>query len=94
MWILGQLPKYQMLKKLEEEVEKWQIADSSTTAIPALHYIAITTQSSPGKNGKYRLRMPFKQIDTKMSWAKSINAIVFLDVQVGQSTVEEEVNLQ
>ena len=92
MGILGQLPKYQMLKKLEEEVKQWQIADSSTTAIPALHYIAITAQSSPGKNGKYRLRMPFKQIDTIMSWAKSINAIVFLDVQVGQSTVEEEVN--
>jgi hypothetical protein len=35
--------------------------------------------------------MPFKQIDTIISWAKPINALVFLDVQVGHSTVKDEV---
>ena len=35
--------------------------------------------------------MPHKQLDTIVSWAKSIGGIVFLDVQVGQSTVKEEV---
>ncbi len=92
MGILGELPKDQMLKKLQGEVANWQRADSTTQAIPALHYIAITAQSKPGKNNKYRLRMPFKQIDTVISWAKSINAIVFLDIQIGQSTVKEEVS--
>ena len=92
MGILGELPKDQMLKKLQGEVANWQRADSTTQAIPALHYIAITAQGKPGKNCKYRLRMPFKQIDTVISWAKSINAIVFLDVQIGQSTVKEEVS--
>jgi len=92
MGILGELPKDQMLKKLQGEVANWQRADSTTQAIPALHYIAITAQGKPGKNYKYRLRMPFKQIDTVISWAKSINAIVFLDVQIGQSTVKEEVS--
>jgi hypothetical protein len=92
MGILGELPKDQMLKKLQGEVANWQLADNTTQAIPALHYIAITAQGKPGKNNKYRLRMPFKQIDTVISWAKSINAIVFLDVQIGQSTVKEEVS--
>jgi hypothetical protein len=39
----------------------------------------------------HRMRMPFKQIDTIISWAKPINALVFLDVQVGHSTVKAEV---
>nr|WP_315189525.1 hypothetical protein [uncultured Flavobacterium sp.] len=91
MGILGELPKKEMLQKLQNEVAKWQSADASVKTIPALHYIAITAQSSHGKNNKHRLRMPFHQIDTVLSWAKSINALVFLDIQVGQSTINEEV---
>jgi hypothetical protein len=80
-----------MLAKLQGEVAKWQAADSTVKAIPALHYIAVTAQGEPGKNSMHRLRMPFKQIDTIISWAKPINALVFLDIQVGHSTVKSEV---
>ena len=59
--------------------------------IPALHYIAVTAQLSPGKGNKYRLRMPFHQIDSILSMAREINALVFLDVQVGKSSLEEEI---
>ena len=90
MGILGELPKEEMLKKLKGEVAKWQAADSSVTTIPALHYIATTAQRSPGKANLHRLRMPFKQIDTIMNWAKSINALVFLDIQVAHSSVKVE----
>jgi hypothetical protein len=90
MGILGELPKDQMLKKLQQEVDKWKAADSSTPAIPALHYIAVTAQSSPGKGGKHRLRMPFHQIDTIVKWANEIHGLAFLDIQVGGSTVKEE----
>ncbi|NDP25861.1 MAG: hypothetical protein GZ087_00315 [Flavobacterium sp.] len=91
MGILGELPKKEMLKKLQSEVTKWQEADSTIKTIPALHYIAITAQGAPGKSNLHRMRMPFKQIDTIVSWAKSINAIVFLDIQVGHSSVKDEV---
>ena len=91
MGILGELPRKEMLAKLQGEVAKWQAADSSVKTIPALHYIAVTAQGAPGKNNMHRLRMPFKQIDTVISWAKPINALVFLDIQVGHSTVKSEV---
>lgn len=91
MGILGELPKDAMLKKLKEEVARWQAADSTTKAIPALHYIAITAQGSPGKANLHRLRMSFHQIDTILDWAKPIDALVFLDVQVGHSSVKTEV---
>jgi len=90
MGILGELPRKQMLAKLQGEVKKWQAADSSIEVIPALHYIAITAQQSPGKGGNYRLRMPFHQIDSVISMAKDINALVFLDIQVGLSNMQKE----
>ena len=91
MGIFGEIPRADMIKKLQGEVAKWQKADPSIKAIPALHYIAVTAQGAPGKDNKHRMRMPFKQIDTILSWAKPINALVFVDIQVGHSTVKDEV---
>lgn len=91
MGILGELPKEQMLAKLKREVANWQKADSSIPVIPALHYIAVTAQGQPGKGGMHRLRMPFHQIDTIINWAKEIDALVFLDIQVGHSTLSSEI---
>ncbi len=92
MGVLGALPKNQMISLLKEETAKWRAADSVVPPIPALHYIAITAQGKPGKQNKYRQRMPHRHIDTILSWAKEIDGIVFLDVQIGQSTVIDEVN--
>jgi hypothetical protein len=91
MGILGELPPDQMLAKLQQEVTKWQQADTMIEVIPALHYIAVTAQGYAGKDGKHRLRMPFHQIDSVLNMAKRINAIVFLDVQVGLSNVQDEI---
>ncbi|MEO8111236.1 MAG: hypothetical protein ABI594_14430 [Ginsengibacter sp.] len=91
MGILGEIPKDEMLKKLQGEVAKWQAADTTIPVIPALHYVAVTAQGAPGKDAKYRYRMPSSQMDTIVNWAKEINALVFLDIQVGHSFVKDEV---
>ncbi len=91
MGILGELSRKEMLAKLKQEVANWQKADSVLEVIPALHYIAVTAQQAPGKGNKYRLRMPFHQIDSVLSMAKEINALVFIDIQVGHSTLQQEV---
>lgn len=92
MGILGEIPRAQMIKQLQGEVAKWNAADPTVKAIPAFHYIAVTAQGSPGKDKMHRMRMPFKQIDTVLKWAKPIDALVFLDIQVGHSTVKTEVS--
>lgn len=91
MGILGEFPADQVLQKLQAEVANWQAADSVLEVVPALHYIAVTAQQTPGKAGKYRLRMPFHQIDSVLKMAKKIDALVFVDIQVGLSTLEQEV---
>jgi hypothetical protein len=93
MGVLGQYPRKTMLSKLKEEVKNWEKADTATNVVPALHYICVTAQADAGRKGLHNLRMPFSQIDTVLSWAKSINAIVFLDIQVGFSTVQTELPL-
>ncbi|MCX6757548.1 MAG: hypothetical protein NTZ44_01535 [Candidatus Nomurabacteria bacterium] len=93
MGVLGEYPEDQMLSKLSVEVKKWELADPNTPVQPALHYIVVTAQGSPGKDGKYRFRMPDSEIDKVIKMAKKINAIVFLDIQVALSNVQTEVPL-
>lgn len=93
MGVLGEYSETEMLQRLEVEVKKWQEADPETKVIPALHYIAVVAQAGAGKDGKYRLRMPDTEIDKVLAIAEKINALVFLDIQVGFSNVETEVPL-
>lgn len=91
MGALGEYPKNEMLAKLKGEVKSWQAADSSIPVIPALHYVCVTAQGAAGRDGKFRARMPFKQIDTIVMWAREIKGLSFLDIQVAQSTLQSEV---
>lgn len=93
MGILGELPPNEMLAKLRGEVKNWEKADPSTPVQPALHYIAVVAQGDGGKDGKFRYRMPFKQIDSVLALAKKAHAIVFLDVQVALSNIHAELPL-
>ncbi|GEO07730.1 hypothetical protein SAE01_02260 [Segetibacter aerophilus] len=93
MGALGEYPKDEMIAKLKGEVKNWQAADTSLPVIPALHYVAVTAQGAPGKDGKFRARMPYHQIDTIINWANEINGLAFVDIQVGLSTLPAEVPL-
>lgn len=93
MGVLGALPPDEMLDSLQSEVRRWSAADTLIAAKPALHYIAVTAQRDPGKGNKYRIRMPDTQIQKVLELAKRIDALVFLDIQVGRSTLQEEIPL-
>jgi hypothetical protein len=90
MGILGELPPEQMLAKLDGELERWRKADPSTPVQPALHLIAVVAQGSAGKDGMWRARMSDSLVERVYSWAQRKNAILFLDVQVGHSTLQQE----
>ncbi len=91
MGVLGEYPEAEMLAKLKVETERWQAIDPNTPVLPALHYIAVVAQGSAGSDGKYRFRMPDKEIDKVLQMAEKINAIVFLDIQVGLSDLQSEI---
>lgn len=90
MGVLGEHPPREMWNRLLKEVEAWKKADPGTPALPAIHYIASVAQPHPTKDGGYRFRMPDRQVDSAAAIAKMHNALLFLDIQVGHSTVEKE----
>ena len=90
MGILGREPKEQMFRKLEKVLAEWQAADPSRPLQAALHNVTITAQGTPGKDGKWRLMNSKATIEEVISWAKEHKCILFLDVQVGHSTLKAE----
>jgi hypothetical protein len=89
MGALGEFETTEMLRRLDGEVEKWRKADPSTPVQPALHLIAVVAQGDAGPSGKYRTIMRDSMIEMVYSWAKSKNAILFLDIQTGHSDIRE-----
>src|SRR5262245_4476777 len=90
MGILGQITPDSMLARLDREVAAWNAADPTMPVQPALHLIAVVANDNPGPSGKYRTRMDSALIEKVYGWARRRNALLFLDVQVGQGTLQEE----
>ncbi len=90
MGVLGEYDAPTMLAKLRSEKARWEAADPDTPVVPAIDYIALTAQGSPGKQGYYMLRMPDSQIDHALELADQVDGIVILEMQVGLSTLERE----
>ena len=92
MGVLGEYPQDEMLARLDRTAEEWQKADPSVPVKKALHLIAVVAQGAPGRDGKYRLRMDSTLIEKVYGWARQKHALLFLDVQVGQSTLQASIS--
>jgi hypothetical protein len=90
MGVLGEYPVDEMLARLDHEVRRWQQADPSTPVVPALHLIAVVAQGAPGRDGMYRARMSDTLIERVYQWSQRAHGLLFLDIQVGHSTVQAE----
>jgi len=90
MGILGEVAPDDMLSRLDREVARWEKADPATPVQPALHLIAVVAQGSAGRDGMWRTRMSDSLIERVYGWAQRRNALLFLDVQVGHSTLQAE----
>ena len=90
MGILGEFASDDMLRKLDAEVAAWNRIDPAHPAQPALHLIVLVADPHPGASGKYRTRHDSAMIEKVYGWARSRDALLFLDLQVGQSTLQQE----
>jgi hypothetical protein len=89
MGALGEYEPQEMLRRLDKEVAKWRAADPSTPVQPALHLIAVVAQGDAGPSGKYRTIMRDTMVEMVYGWAKSRNALMFVDIQTGHSNLRE-----
>lgn len=87
MGALGEFEKDDMLRRLGEEVKRWEKADPTKPVQPALHLIAVVAQGAPGKAGKYRMVMPDEVVNRVYGWAKEAGAVMFIDIQTGHDDI-------
>jgi hypothetical protein len=90
MGLLGAVPPDSMLRLLDAEVAAWNRVDPAHPVQPALHLIILVADGRPGPTGKYRTRHDSALVEKVYGWARSRNALLFLDLQVGQSTLQDE----
>jgi hypothetical protein len=88
--VLGEYEPLDMLARLDKAVARWKAADPSTPVQPALHLVATIAQGAAGSDGMWRRREDSTMIEKVYGWAKSRNALLFVDLQVGQSTLQQE----
>ncbi len=91
MGVLGRYDAETVMAKLREQVAEYAPL-SDKPVQPALHMVATVAQAGPGWDGMYRLRMPASVIEEYAQMAERNGFLLFLDLQVGRSSVEAEVN--
>jgi hypothetical protein len=79
-----------MLRRFRAAVAQWNAADPKHPVQPALQLISVVAQGAPGKDGMYRTRMPDELVQRVYGWARQEHALFFMDVQIGKSTVQQE----
>jgi hypothetical protein len=89
MGVLGEYARDEMLSRFDRQLEEWRRADPDTPVQPALHLIAVVAQGDAGTSGKYRTIMRDSLVEMVYGWAKSKNAILFIDIQTGHSNIRE-----
>ncbi|HEU5304586.1 MAG TPA: hypothetical protein VFU40_08080, partial [Gemmatimonadales bacterium] len=90
MGILGEIEPDEMLRRLDSTAWEWARLDPDKKLFPALHLIATVAQGYPGPARKYRLQMPDSIVERVAGWAEQRGWLLFLDVQLGTSTIDKE----
>jgi len=90
MGVLGEYETQDMLRRLDREVAQWNAADPAHPVQPALHLVAVVAQGAAGKDGMWRTFQGDAMIQKVYDWARSRNAILFLDIQTGWSNYRAE----
>ena len=90
MGILGEFESEEVLARLASTSAAWEAADPDTPVRPAIHHIAMVAQGDAGTDGMWRNVMPDEHIEKAYQMAQSIDGILFIDLQVGLSTLPRE----
>jgi hypothetical protein len=87
---LGESPPDQMIARLHETAAYYSDMDPSRPVKPARELITPLAQASPGDDRMYRARMSSDLIDQVAGWASDNDLLLVLNVQVGRSSVDAE----
>lgn len=75
-------------KTIEEYAEKHA---NGRTPLPVFELIAVIVQAAPGRDGKWRRRVPDSTVDRYLKEARAAKALLLLNIQPGHSDFMTEV---
>lgn len=89
---IGAYSDSELLALLNQQAQAYADLDPSHPVIPALDYVTPVVQGSPQANGTWTARMPDDSIEYYRELANSNHMLFFMDMQIGHSTIQNEVN--
>jgi hypothetical protein len=91
--VLGEQGPEATVARLRAQAEPYARLSDDRTVVPALHLIYAVAQGSPGADGLYLGRMDDALIEQYVRLTRENGMLLFLDIQVGRSSVERELPL-
>lgn len=91
MGILGQYDMERLLEELRKQAAEYEEADPSHPVIIAFEVIASVAQGEPQADGSYLQDTPSDVLDEYAEFTRDNGLLLFLDVQIGRRTVENEI---
>lgn len=92
MGILGELEPPALISELEARAAAYDELNGTKDVRPALHIVYGTAQEHPGNSGLHLLYIDDETMEEYMDLACERGLLVFIDLQIGRSTVEDEVD--
>lgn len=89
--VLGEGPPDVVAAKLKRQAAAFMQQEPNAKVIPAFHIIAAVAQNQPQADGSYLTRMAEEELTPYLDIARKEGFLVFLDLQIGRSTVAAEV---
>lgn len=90
---IGQYSDDELIDHLQAQAQAYSSLDPAHPIIPALDYVTPVVQSQPMADGSWVYRMPGDSIQHYLTLANSHHALFFMDMQIGHSPIQKEVNM-
>jgi len=87
MGILGAYSRDEVLARMQQEAANYLAADPNRPIVLAFEVIASVGQSEPQNDGSYLLQTDLESLTEYADYAAANDALLFLDLQIGRSTV-------
>ena len=88
MGILGELDPHELVARVKAHARKYDELNGFRGVRPALHLVYATAQKDPGREGTYLLYVDEKTLKEYIDLACQNGLFIFLDLQIGRSSVE------
>lgn len=89
--VLGEDEPERIAERLRRQAAAYTAVEPGLKVTPAFHVIYAVAQSQPQPDGSYLLRMTKDELEPYLMLARRNGFLVFLDLQIGRSTVEAEI---